>query len=241
MKKIAVLTLVFDNYGTRLQSYALCKVLQEIVKKKATVEVVNLEGTWGGPGSFISRKKQFIDVFKSYGIHIPSKLLELVRWKIESREIAKQDHRAEIAGRSSLFEHIRSLIPYTETYYTVDDIRKGRLPLYDAYVVGSDQVWNGIKVGNQDIFMLDFLPINGKGLTYGASFGMVKIPETMYENYKRRINNFAHLLIREQEGIDMCKQLGRDDAKFVLDPTLLLDKADYMEDLPCANHHMEGG
>lgn len=241
MKKIAVLTLVFDNYGTRLQTYALCKVLQEIVKDEATVEVVNLEGTWGGPGSAISKKKQLLDVFKTYGIHIPARLLEVVRWKMTAKEIAKQDHSAEIADRSSLFEHIRSLIPYTETYYTCEDIRNGKLPKYDAYVVGSDQVWNGIKVGNQDIFMLDFLPIDGKGLTYAASFGMTKFPQSMYDDYKRRINNFSSLLIREQEGVTMCKQLGRDDAKFVLDPTLLLCKSDYMTDLSYQKNRIGGG
>lgn len=46
MKRIGILTLVFDNYGTRLQSYALCKVLNELLGDEDSIEVVNMEGCW---------------------------------------------------------------------------------------------------------------------------------------------------------------------------------------------------
>ena len=38
--KIAILTLVFNNYGTRLQSYALCKVLKRLGGENASIRVV---------------------------------------------------------------------------------------------------------------------------------------------------------------------------------------------------------
>lgn len=40
--KIAILTLVFNNYGTRLQSYALCKVLKRLGGEDASIKVVNM-------------------------------------------------------------------------------------------------------------------------------------------------------------------------------------------------------
>lgn len=89
------------------------------------------------------------------------------------------------------------------------------------------------------MFMLDYFK-NGKGLTYAASFGMTHFPTAMYSDYKRRINNFSSLLIREQEGVKMCRQLGRDDAHLVLNPTMLLDKAAYMNDLSCQKEVISG-
>ena len=45
MKRIGVLSLVFDNYGTRLQSYALFKILKGIVEDDE-IEFINVENTW---------------------------------------------------------------------------------------------------------------------------------------------------------------------------------------------------
>lgn len=45
--KIAILTLVFNNYGTRLQSYALCKVLKRLGGENASIRVVNMDTPWG--------------------------------------------------------------------------------------------------------------------------------------------------------------------------------------------------
>ena len=50
MKKIGILTLVFDNYGTRLQSYALVRALKELFSAQADVEVVNMEACWSNRG-----------------------------------------------------------------------------------------------------------------------------------------------------------------------------------------------
>ena len=58
---------------------------------------------------------------------------------------------------------------------------------------------------------------------------MTTIPESMYQDYQRRLNNFPRLLMREDEGVEMCRSLGRDDAVRVLDPTLLLKREAYDE------------
>lgn len=235
MKRIGILTLVFYNYGTRLQSYALCKVVKSICGQRAEVEVINLETPW--------RREKKIDIFKGvlkhYGIHTPRKFLDCAKWRVEIKSLVKDNHSQAIDKRVSLFNHILSLIPYTKEKYKYDDIRRGELSGFDIFLVGSDQVWNDIKVGNQDVFMLDFLK-NGKGLTYAASFGMTHFPKATYSDYKKRIKNFSSLLIREQEGLDMCRQLGRDDAHWVLDPTMLLDKSVYMGDLSCAKEVVSG-
>ena len=149
-------------------------------------------------------------------------------WKRGLKAANVENHEEEKRKRQQAFARFNEKIPYTEAHYTCGDIRSGKLPTYDVYIVGSDQVWNGVKVDCQDIFMLDFLK-NPHGLTYAASFGFKNVPQNILGEYRRRINHFDSLLIREQEGLAICRSLGREDAKLVLDPTLLLKESDYSE------------
>ena len=231
MKRIGILSLSFNNYGTRLQSYALCKVLKQQMQSDVEIEVIDIEDTWTNRNQspFVLGKKYL----RSYGITGFRKIYELAKWIYTNKKKRHIDHTAERNKRNQLFTKINNMIPYSVTRYTCEDIRTGKLPNYDTIIVGSDQVWNGIKVGNQDVYMLDFLK-GKKGLTYAASFGMTSFPINQFDDYRRRINNFSSLLIREKEGLEMCKQLGRNDAQLVLDPTLLLQKEDYKELLDSA-------
>ena len=227
MKRLGVLSLVFDNYGTRLQSYALFKVLKTIVDDDYSIEFINIENTWNPRNEKNVFLKLIYRKLKSYGLYGLYKSYELCKWFVESKKIRKNLNIRKLNDeRHSLFKHIISLIPYTKQFYTCQSIRDGKLPNYDTIIVGSDQVWNGKKIGNQDVYMLDYTK-QAKCLTYAASFGMTHIPTS---DYKKRINNFSSLLIREQSGVDLCKKLGRSDAKLVLDPTLLLESSDYDKD-----------
>lgn len=215
--------MVLQNYGTRLQSYALCRVLKQILGEHASVEVLDLETEWSHRALGI--KNIAYRSFRAYGIRFVGYMYNIFRWVMERRKIKKEDHSEDLKQRDFAFSNFNSLIPYSAKKISFDDVEKGMLNEYDEIIVGSDQVWNGIKVGHQDVYMLDYF--KKKGLSYAASFGMTSIPERMLDDYKRRINNFSSLLIREKEGIELCHMLGRDDAEFVLDPTLLLDANEY--------------
>lgn len=223
MKKVGILTLVFQNYGTRLQSYALCKAIEKICPKNLSVEVIDMEGMW--ETKYIDRKKLFIKSIFRYGVQCVVYIANLIRWKIQNRELNKDSHKDAWDKRGRSFDQLISKIPYSAKKFTCEELRNGALNSYDEILVGSDQVWNGIKVRCQDIYMLDCF--NKKGYTYAASFGMTSIPQKMFSDYQRRINNFCSLLIREEEGVELCKQMGREDAKYVLDPTLLLKGEEY--------------
>ncbi len=223
MKKYGILTLVLQNYGTRLQSYALCRVLKQILGDNVSVEVVDLDTEWSHRALGI--KNIAYRSFRAYGIRFVGYMYNIFRWVMERRKIKKEDHSGDLEKRDLAFFNFNSKIPYAKQKLTFDDIRKGALNDYDEIIVGSDQVWNGIKVGHQDVYMLDYF--KKKGLSYAASFGMTSIPPKMFEDYKRRLNNFSTLLIREKEGLELCCRLGRKDAEFVLDPTLLLPSNEY--------------
>lgn len=229
MKKIAILTLVINNYGTKLQSYALCRAIKslDIVEP----EVINLQDSWHGKTVKISRKKQLLDVLKTYKWKSIKKIIDFVRWSYQFRIIRQNADSFKEADtkKEALFLKFDEHIPYSQEAYTLDDVRAGKLSAYDMFLVGSDQVWNAPRVGCLDVYMCDFLHQKRSALSYAASFAIEAIPEKLVNDYTRYIENMKTLLVREARGVELCKQVGRDDAKHVLDPTLLLEEKNYEE------------
>ena len=229
MKKLANLTLVINNYGTKLQSYALCKAIKSL--NLVEPEVINLQDSWHGTNVRISRKKQLIDVLKTYKLKSIKKIIDFIRWQYQFKVIRKNaaSFKDSNTRKDELFLTFDKNIPYTKKVYTLDEIRGGQLADYDLFMVGSDQVWNAPRLGCIDVYMCDFLHKKKSGLSYAASFAINEIPENLLEDYKKYIQNMDTLLVREARGVELCKQLGRGDAKHVVDPTLLLEGKDYEE------------
>ena len=103
MKKLADLTLVINNYGTKLQSYALCKAIESL--NLVDPEVISLQGGWHGKNVKISRKKQLLDVLKTYKLRSFRKIIDFVRWSCEFRIIRKSiaSFRDSVTKKDDLF------------------------------------------------------------------------------------------------------------------------------------------
>lgn len=102
---------------------------------------------------------------------------------------------------------------------------------FDIFVVGSDQVWRPIWFGEKSLhYFFDFVDDNKKKIAYAASFGVdywEGTPE-LTEKIKPLIKKFDHISVREESGIDICKNtFGIDNAVCVLDPTLMISREDY--------------
>ena len=183
MKKIGVLTLTFNNYGTRLQAYALARVLKGLLNGVAEVEVINTEECWKPTLTSLGIKKIVHDTLKSYGIWAWEHFIYMFRWKYERRIMYRCSCHPGKERRNKKFASICQEIPYTRMY-SYNEIRGGCLSNYDSIIVGSDQVWNALKVGNLDVYMLAFTN-KKKGLSYAASFGITNIPSKIFDEYKR--------------------------------------------------------
>lgn len=98
-------------------------------------------------------------------------------------------------------------------------------------VVGSDQVWrmDYQKDGNELNYFLDFGGKKLRRVAYAASFGHGNwIFPARTEEIRDRLSRFDAISVREQSGQTVCAEVfGRDDAQFVLDPTLLHDAEYY--------------
>lgn len=101
----------------------------------------------------------------------------------------------------------------------------------DIFVVGSDQVWRGIWLKEKaKHYFFDFVDDNKKKIAYAASFGVDywEGDEKLTEEIKPLIKRFDYISVREESGINICKNtFGIDNVVCVLDPTLMIDRKDY--------------
>lgn len=104
---------------------------------------------------------------------------------------------------------------------------------FDAYIVGSDQVWRPSYSPKITNYFLDFLgkADNAKRIAYAASFGVDTWEFSKRQTKKCRdlIRLFHLISVREKSGIALCENYFDVKATQVLDPTLLLSKEDYEE------------
>lgn len=97
----------------------------------------------------------------------------------------------------------------------------------DAFIVGSDQVFNPTNNELNPDFLLDFVPSGKNRIAYGASFGTDKFPEEYVQMLKDLLPKFDALSVRETTGVETIKRIADIEAQVVLDPTLLLDGNEY--------------
>ena len=104
---------------------------------------------------------------------------------------------------------------------------------YDAFIVGSDQVWREEFSPRIESFFLDFLDgrDNIRKISYSASFGIEEhfISQTKLKNCVNLLKKFDAVSVREDSGLRILRNVfDRKDAIKVLDPTLLLNSLDYL-------------
>ncbi len=100
-------------------------------------------------------------------------------------------------------------------------------PEYDAYIVGSDQVWNFLRELSP-LHLLDFVPKDKKRISYAASMGQCNIPKHLHSELKRHLTKFHAISLREDSGVDFVNRLMEANvACKTIDPTLLIDQQYY--------------
>lgn len=97
----------------------------------------------------------------------------------------------------------------------------------DIVVVGSDQVWN-LSWCEARFYLLENAPPQLRRISYAASIGLPELPSELISVFQTSLANFEVISCREKEACDICKRLGF-EATHVVDPTLLLDKNDWLK------------
>ncbi len=98
---------------------------------------------------------------------------------------------------------------------------------YDAFIAGSDQVWNPGFHFNSEFEFMTFAPPS-KRFSYAASFGVDEVSGQDEDRYKDYLKDMASISVREFSGCSLVKNLTGRDANLHVDPVLLLEKEAYL-------------
>ena len=96
-------------------------------------------------------------------------------------------------------------------------------PKADAYMCGSDQIWNPDITNFDASYFLGFVPAGMKRIAYAGSFGKTELTFEQQERLKPFFRNIDYLSVREVSGASLINRTCRRKAEVVVDPTLLLD------------------
>lgn len=131
----------------------------------------------------------------------------------------------ENRNRAKLFQQFREEHLWVSPAYFPEEIPH-LSEKYDAFVVGSDQVWNPEIPEVDSRYFLPFAQDCQK-FSYAASFGVRSISPQCREYVCRYLKSFRTLSVRENSGKDiLLNELGR-KGKVHLDPALLLQPEDW--------------
>lgn len=102
----------------------------------------------------------------------------------------------------------------------------------DAIIVGSDQIWRPRYVYNiRHMFLEQFANLNIRKIAYAASFGTSdwEYTESQSKDCCHLIKKMPYISVREDSGVILCRRHLNVEAQQVLDPTLLVEKEDYLK------------
>lgn len=228
--RIGIITFVkCDNYGAELQAYALQKKLNLL---GYDAEVINLEKEKGViESSFSSYKNAILNRYKQYGLIKGSlKIIELIKDKYNARK-AFAANSDKVKERHKIFKlFFNDYIKHSTKFYTLEEMRNIQSLPYNVLIAGSDQIWNYMQTRYLDVFFLMMANRwETKKISYAASFSVSSIPQSKRAMYKQYLENMDAISVREITGIDIVKNCSNCKAVTVLDPTLLLNRNEWIE------------
>ena len=218
--KIGIVTIIdYFNYGNRLQNYAV----QEIVKSIGyTVETI--VNTQHSSSKNTSNKLKNLSKLKNKNV---MSVLEAIK-----RRLFLIINKKKISSLNN--EKYRKFKDFSDKYINETDfiISENNIPEYinddyDFFIVGSDQVWNPHYRKGSAIDFLTFAH-KEKRISFSASFGVSEIPDVFKEDYTKWLCDFKAISVRENAGFDIVKNLTGKEAEVLVDPTLLIQKENWI-------------
>ena len=193
-----------NNYGGLLQSYCLCKYLNDL----------------GYDAEQICFKTNQMFEDDAISNQSPSLLRKVKRFLM--RSVSKK-----IAARKDKIKTFREdCIPHSEVLYTENNLSECNNN-YDAFVTGSDQVWN--MNWYEHAYFLDFVNEEKSKISYAASIGMEELSDEQKATINDKLKDFKAISVRERRAVELIKECTNNPVVQVLDPTLLFEKEDWDE------------
>lgn len=223
MKKIGLVTLYnSDNYGAMLQAYALQTT---IGKLGCECEIVRHD-RFGVPlkRERKTRRDQLNNIIQYLGLFLRTPRVLSYAWRAWDKGLKREFKRNSARCR----EFRRDFFPNLSSvfYQSIQQIRDDP-PRCDAFVCGSDQIWNPARFEGAAPFFLDFGGDDVGRIAYAPSLATDRIPESMRAQYRKWIERFQAVSVRERSACVAIEEATGIRPRWVLDPTFLLDREEW--------------
>lgn len=187
------------NYGAILQTYALQKMLQQ---KGYDVEVID------------------------YRCQHMENMYRLIGFKGKTIKQGIRD-LLYIVGKykkqNNFRKFVKTYVKLSDVVYTQENISTAN-EVYDKFITGSDQVFNYACSKFDKNYFLQFVNDKRKIYSYAASFSMKEIPTDKMLEYKKLLDRFREISVREATGQEIVKSLTNKESELSVDPVFLLEK-----------------
>ena len=213
--KIGLVTFFSNNYGSALQCYATKKFLQ---KNGYECDVL-YEYSYG-----YEKLKNRIKYLSK--IALCSLLYR--EFAKNRKEIKRCERKATLSIESKfLIDWFCETVlqPKGLEYSLLNDKRFA--DVYDFFIAGSDQIWGGGYLVRPFMF-LEFAP-NEKKIALCPSFGVETIKKFNVRPFKKSINKFKTLSVREKSGQRIIADLTGRQVPILSDPVMLLNIDEWHE------------
>lgn len=188
----------YDNYGTRLQNFALCYTIKRLGHEPITLSITN--------------KKE--NIIKDIFSYLPKVTKKQRLWlnNRKKRKIFKD------FNRNLNFKNIT----YNELYKI--DFSNAIAIAGSDQVWSPNHLMK--KKREKELYFLKFAPKN-KRFAYAPSFGVSQLSEEIKDLYKENLKEFKSLSVREVAGQKIILDLIDETVPIIPDPVFLMSKNDW--------------
>lgn len=197
------------NVGASLQAYALAQYLTE---QGHDVEIIDYKP------DYLSRHYS-LSVVSNPRFDRPLVRQAYLLAKLPGRL------RARFGGRKRNFDLFRqSMLRVTAKRYDSAAALRDDPPEADAYIAGSDQIWNPLfPNGKDEAFFLAFVPDGRKRISYAPSFAVEELAGEDRSRMKPWLEKLDAVSVREASGVRLLESMGLQGVQ-VCDPVFLLTR-----------------
>ncbi len=204
------------NYGASLQAFALVQALQNHGVEAYLIDYRTEK---------IEERMRSYDQFRSWNSLINVKCN--IRYILSNILFKTQEHSEKVKTK---FSDFHKLITDTESgvFYHCNELTVLN-DKYDAFICGSDQIWNKEITNLDGAFFLEFAGESKIRIAYAPSLGMPSdmIDKNIADDLKKKLFHIQYLSIREENNRHLIEILTGRSCITVMDPVLLIGRNDW--------------
>lgn len=200
-RKVGVISIWdIENYGNRLQNYALDSVINHLGYQACTLKM------W--PQKKWKRVFQYIT---NYDVSCLRILLEKIRGNERKYHFIKFER-----------EHIRKDRRFLDSKENASYLNR----TYQVFVLGSDQIWNPVFL-DESYFFAAFASKEHMTVSYAASMGVSELTKEDEDKLKKGLQGVKCVSVREQRAAEIIERIAGKRPQVVLDPTMLIEQKEW--------------